>query len=76
MTPKNEYLHLFMNFNLLRPLTQTIICMVEDDSLPKEDGEPSYIEKAVGILKAFSMGDTDVKMGMCSPQVLPRESCL
>jgi len=75
--PKNEFFHLFLNSGLLERLSATLVNLLNqegNDSFDREgldeDEDQTYIEKAARIFKVFSMGDSDVKLRICSKNVL------
>eukprot|EP01114_Cavostelium_apophysatum_P023823 TRINITY_DN90_c0_g1_i3.p1 TRINITY_DN90_c0_g1~~TRINITY_DN90_c0_g1_i3.p1 ORF type:complete len:1113 (+),score=446.88 TRINITY_DN90_c0_g1_i3:1211-4549(+) len=77
-TPKNEFFHLFLNFGLLERLSATLLNIIKsdshkddsDDGFGEEDDEKNYSEKVTKIFKVFSMGDSDVKLRICSKNVV------
>lgn len=76
-TPKNEYLHLFANAGLLERMSVTLRNLVTEaykhnNASTDDDAEEdtSYLEKLTKICKVFSMGDSDVKLRICSKEVL------
>ena len=78
-TPKNEYFHLFLTAGLLEKLSITLVNLLNDNEhnsytgtndIPDEDDEWTFTEKVCKIFKVFSLGDSEVKVSMCSPEIL------
>ena len=71
--PANEYYHLFLDAGILERLSTALLHLIADENknpTTEEEEEISYIRKVTEVFRALSTGDAEVKLRMCSKDIL------